>query len=86
MTEVWEASLGNTQGSSREVAQPDLQFRQSAVEPRREGQEEIRLTRNKDFVEKAAIAIQPRGDQSQSPGEVVDVVGSLPFTLLQAQE
>ena len=86
MTEVWEVPLGNIQGSGREVAQPDLQFRQTAVEPRREGQEEIRLTGNKDFVEKAAMAIQPGGDQGQGPGEVVDVARSLPFTLLQAQE
>ena len=85
MTEVWEAPLGNTQGSGREVAQQDLQFRQTAVDPRREGQEEIRLSRNKDFVEKAAMAIQPRGDQGQSP-EVVDVAGSLPSVLLQARD
>lgn len=44
-----------------------------------------KLTRNKGFVEKATTVIQPRYDQGQGPGIVMNMVKSLLYILLQAQ-
>lgn len=76
---------GDSQGSRREEAWPDLWFRKTAVEPRREGPGTIRLTRNTGCVEKATTVIQPGEDQGQSAGVQGTRWRSLPYILLQAQ-